>query len=257
MQDWAKNTLTVSWIGLCAGLVGAVTYKLFLQPDSNFLNTSLGAFMGAFFAFLFIRLADFLTRLSKRRLAHFNALVAIERMFNEHLATISSNTFVLDTFCSTIRQGMASPFNFSPLNKDKSLYEHIHNIEILTKLFSFNDGIRKFNNDLAAIGTVHQHISNGFMQGHLNKAAYKENAQYVATQMEIIIGKYGDQLKEEALELLAMSRLRTKADIPLSTRYSRFFLPNVHSQMDDKQVQQEVKKILKELTNPLQANNKD
>lgn len=256
MRDWVKYILTASWIGLCAGLIGTVTYKFVLQPNSNLLEAGLGAFMGAFFAFLFIRFADFLTRLGKRRLAYYNALVAIERLFNEHLAAISSNSFMLETFCDTIRQGMASPFNFESLNRDKSLYVPIHNVEILNKLFSFDEGIRRLNADLAAMRSVIQHISSGFMEGHLDKAAYKENADFVATQMETIIGKYGDQLRKEALELLAIVRLRTKAEIPLSTRYARFFLPDLHSKMDAERVQQEVKRIVKE-QQPPQVSNKD
>ena len=243
MQDWVKNTLTVSWIGLCAGLIGAVTYKLFLQPNSDFLSTGLGAFMGAFFAFLFIRLADFLTRLHKRRLEHYNALVAIERMFLEHLATISDNALLLDDFCKNIREGIVSAFSFKPLTTDRSLYSQIHNLEILNKLRYFNDGVRKLNNDLETLGTMYREISRGRMKGHLKPQEFKQNADGVAAQMETI-GRFSERLRKEALELLAMSRLRLTTDMPLSTRYARFFLPGLDSKLDAKQVQEELERIL-------------
>ena len=256
MRDWVKYILTASWIGLCAGLIGAVTYKLFFQPDPAFLGAGLGAFMGAFFAFVFLKMAEFLTRLRKRRLEHYNALGAIERMFNEHLAAISDNTFVLDPFCTAIREGMVSAFNFKPLHKDKSLYHRIHNLEILNKLFYFDDGVRKLNNDLETTGKLYEQLRIGLMEGHLKPEAYKANTDFVATQMKNIIGKHSDQLKEEAIELLALSHLRMKTDMPLSTWYSRFFLPDLHSKMDAKQVQEEIERVLEERQSP-QVNNND
>ena len=64
-----------------------------------------GAFAGAFFAFIFLKLADFLTRVHERKVRHFNSLVLLETQLNVLLGIIHDSTIAVSFFIKIIKSG--------------------------------------------------------------------------------------------------------------------------------------------------------
>ncbi len=246
-----RNWFFASWSGLLGGVFfgGAFfcIYKLFISPDYQFLTNALGAFMGAFFAFTFVRITDFLKAIRDRRKSHLNGLVEVERLFNEHLASISDNLFIAPDFCAVVRSGGVHPFGFRPLRVERTIYSQLHNKQLLNKLFQFDDGVRKVNMDLDSLRDLYLGLRQGLMEGRLTNQAYQENGDFLARNVEEL-SKFIERLKSEALEILAISRIRCRSDKPLLTRIERFFLPGLESTPEPATVEKEIARIVREQT---------
>lgn len=214
----------------------------FIYPNSYLISQASAAFMGAFFAFLFVRLGDFVTRLYDREKNHYNSLVGLEKQFNEHLATISDDLYLIPQFCEPIRAPKVVAFGLHPILIDKSSYQQLHNLEVLNKLFHFNDGARKFNNDLEMLRELYVAVRNHYMEGKISVDYYNSNTAFIAEQFKSL-ELFLRELQREALQILALSTIRTRRDIPLGTQLQRLFLIGIHSKVKERQLEKEMKKI--------------
>lgn len=72
--------------------------KLFIQTSTQFSNTAVAAFFGAFLAFLFIRIGEFFKSFSERINKGHNALTKAEYLLNSLLGELDDNVYVIETF---------------------------------------------------------------------------------------------------------------------------------------------------------------
>src|SRR3972149_10815612 len=94
----------------------SIDVSCLLAKTTNFFNNSaVGAFLGAFFAFIFGIIAyDYTKRREKWKLHH-DAVVKTEHLINRHLNRISGNIFLLKGAVNTYAKGAFSENELSPI----------------------------------------------------------------------------------------------------------------------------------------------
>lgn len=204
------------------------------------------AFAGAFFAFLFLRLSEFLTKLYQREVKHYNSLVNLEVQLNEIGGIIHDDLYVLPNFIRVITSGNIYFNNLHTIPIDKSHYENLYDLSLLNDLFSYFYQARKLNDDLITANSGYQDIKNALIQKNIKKDDYLINTKLMANnlkQIEVFLIEF----EEVTVKLMARVRVQMKYDIPLSTKIQQFFIKTKGDKIKETEIAKEVKKLKKEI----------
>jgi len=214
--------------------------------SQQLLIEGFSAFAGAFFAFLFLRLAEFLTKLYQREVKHYNSLVLLGTQLNEVMGIIHDNLYILPNFMRVIKSGNIYFNNLHILPVDKSHYDNLYNLDLMNALFSYQYQTRKINDDITTASNGYSDIKNALIQKNIGKPDYIVNAELMVTNLKHIEA-FLMELQDETIELLAKVRIQIIYNKPLSTRIQHFLigLPNKKIRKDE--IEKEKTKLLKEL----------
>ncbi len=218
----------------------------FTSPTQELVIQGFSAFAGAFFAFLFLRIAEFLSKLYQRQVKHYNSLVILETQLNEIGGIIHDDLYILPNFIRVIRSGNVYYNNLRPIPIDKSHYENLYDLTILNELFTYNYQVRKLNDDMETASSGYQDIKNALIQKNITHQDYIVNTNILAEnlkQIEIFLA----DLEERTVKLLARIRVQMKYDIPLGTRLMGWFIRSHGANLSEKEIKKEEDKLNKEI----------
>lgn len=216
------------------------------QWKIDLLVQGFGAFAGAFFAFLFLRLAEFFSKIYQRQVQHFNSLVILETQLNEIGGIIHDNLYILPEFIRVITSGNVYFNNLHPIPIDKSHYEKLYDLDLLNELFSYYYQVRKMNDDMETMTRGYGEIKSALIQKHINIADYKVNTAILAENLKTH-EMFMIELQQETVKLLARIRVQIKSDTPLGTKLQRLFIHSSEGKIDQKEIDKEMKKLNKEI----------
>lgn len=214
--------------------------------NDQLLIQGFGAFAGAFFAFLFLRLAEFLSKVYQRQVKHYNSLVVLETQLNELGGIIHDNIYLIPFFRNTITSGNIYFSKLRQLPIDRSHYENLHDIDLINDLFSFNYQLRKLNDDMDSLADGYTDIKNAYIQHHIQKQDYLINAQISAKLLTALEAFLGDT-ESRTIQLTAKVRLMLKKDVSLGTTIARWFIHTSGSSLKKVDIDREAEKLLKEI----------
>jgi len=206
------------------------------------------AFAGAFFAFLFLMLAEFINRISKRTVQHYNSLVILDTELNELGGIIHDNLYLIPYFRYSIVNGNIYFSKLRQLPIDKSHYKNLHDIGLINDLFSYNYQLRKLNDDIDSLSEGYKDIKNAYIQHNIQKQDYLVNAHIQAdllTTLEVFL----KDMNNRTITMMAKVRLMLDRDVPLRTKLSRWFIHTSGSKITKKEIKKESKRIRKEIEN--------
>jgi hypothetical protein len=167
----------------------------------------IGAFVGSFSAFLFFLLGEALNKGYHRVSAGRNALVALERVLNEHLdaAHVSGNEAAqarLALSSGKFLGCLPRPFEM-PDGLDRDLMDR----ESINRLFSLRLLLRRCNSDADNMRVVHDRLVALRLDGKLTRDAFIENAAPLAAAYEQLAQALHLQYTDEVQALLARVRV--------------------------------------------------
>ncbi len=225
--------------------------NLFLGDSDKNFETLIGGFAGAFFAFLFLRIGEALTKIYERQNKHYNALVTLERLCNRYLNVISNNIFVINDFTTLAKKALEEnkPFIYFNVLHEFSLDEEItlnlSNLDLINDVFSFEMGIDKMNNSISATNRFYSEIKSAFVQKTIDFETYKINVGILVSKLSELKA-FLDDLERENKEIVARARILMK-DKPIFTLLVHMFSKKRYpSDIKDKTLQ-EIKKLDKEI----------
>lgn len=204
------------------------------------------AFAGAFFAFLFLRLSEFFSKLYQRQVQHYNSLVILETQLNEIGGIIHDNLFILPNFIKEITSGNIYFNNLRPIPVDKSHYINLYDLTILNKLFTYNYQVRKINDDMETASLGYQDIKNALIEKNITTTDYLINATSISTklkQIEIFLA----ELEIATVKLLSRIRVQIRYDKPLGTKLQFLFIHSHGAKLKKEEIEKEAKKLNKEI----------
>lgn len=217
-----------------------------MDINNQLLIQGFSAFAGAFFAFIFLRLAEFLSKVYQRQVKHYNSLVILETQLNELGGIIHDNIYLIPFFRNAITSGNIYFSKLRQLPIDRTRYENLHDIDLINDLFSFNYQLRKLNDDMDSLADGYADIKNAYIQHHIQKQDYLINAQISAellTALEAFLG----ETESQTVQLMAKVRLMSKKDVPLGTTVARWFIHTSGSSLKKVDIDREAEKLLKEI----------
>lgn len=216
------------------------------QFQQNLLTQGFSAFAGAFFAFIFLRLATFFSKLYQRQVDHYNSLVLLESQLNEIGGIIHDNLYLIPDFRQVITSGNIYFNNLHKIPIDKSHYINLYNLDLINDLFSYNYQLRKLNDDIETISLGYQDIKNALIEKNITAEHYKINAESLAGKLKIIEIFLTEQEKE-TIRLLARIRVQIRKDMPLGTRLMRLVSPLKDEKPSQQEIDNEIEKLNKEI----------
>jgi len=205
--------------------LGSNTLKLIKDNfGSSWQATLISAFAGAFFAFLFVKIGDFFTRIRNRKMKNHDTLVRLENTAQENLSIAFDNIFVAKDIIQTIEETLKTKnivINFNSFNDiifDNELLLNLLNIGLINEIFNLNIRARKINRSLASIIRFYNQINEGIFAKTIDIDSYRIN-------LEIIKDKLGDMIK--FVESWMQEDKKVAATIRVLMRKKRFNFDNL------------------------------
>ncbi len=217
-----------------------------MDTNTELYIQGFGAFAGAFFAFLFLRLWDFFSKIYQRQVKHYNALILLETQLNELVGIVNDNAYVIPFFKNAITSGGIYFSKLRQLPIDRSHYLTLHDIELINELFSFNCQLRKFNDDIDSLTDGYSDIKNAYIQQHIERQDYLVNAQISADHL-ITLEAFLANIEDRSLQLMAKVRLMARKDIPFGTKFTRFFIHTSGSKLSIENIAKETSRLQNEI----------
>lgn len=222
-----KKIFEIALLAIIFGFVAASVYVFFSSAFQSLGSESFksfsGAFFGAFFVFLFIRLGEIFTKIYDRKAKHHNSLIRLQHYFNDCLNITGDNVFVADDFLTVFEEGVISRkeprmfFNmYHDYPIDNELIIGLTNSGFLNEIYTFNIGLKKINETVHASNMSYKEVRTAFIEKNIDIDTYIENVKGEKVRCEQI-KKFLLQTKSDIIRLLSISRILSKSK-PLLTR---------------------------------------
>lgn len=179
---------------------GVKLTPIFLTPEF------IGAFSGAFFAFLFGLLSYHIIKRFERFVSHRNALIALDRLLNEHLDLIGLNKAGALNTVNILRNHKLTHNRLTELPVRKELNMELGGLDIVNRYFSYERGVHRTNVDSQALNYSLSRFEDVIIGGGVLHA---ENWYYIVGAMEQIPGHL-NKLEKETKELLSFTRIHIR-----------------------------------------------
>ena len=153
---------------------------------SFFGNTSVGAFLGSFTAFIFGIIAYDYTKKREKWVVHHNALVETERLINRHLNQISNNIFLLKGSIDTFSKSAFSENELSALEDPDHMID-FHNIELINTYQDYEALLEKVNHDMVGWNKSNDRLFNVALSGRVPPQDIEINRQGLSKRSKELI----------------------------------------------------------------------
>lgn len=181
--------------------------------DLEAFRAIVGAFAGAFFAYLFVRFGDAFKKVYDRKEMNHTALVKLQHYFNDCLNTTGDNVFIVnncvDVFTDARLASADVPIYMNSFHQyliNRDVVTQLTNVDFLNEVYSLNVSLHKMNDSLATIDRSYSQLRDSFLAKNINVETYKANArQYRDRCAEI--NAFLLQLKVDLTRLFAVANL--------------------------------------------------
>lgn len=203
-----------------------------------------GAFLGAFFAFLFGFLTFWMQKKRERFFKHKNAVVELEYLLNEHLNDIAKNSFLLTHDIDILRRRHFTYDRLYTFRIPLDLELRLGDLDVINRYFSYRESASRLNADFSKINAAFDNLTN-FTLAYGRKPD-EGNFTHLIQQMEILI-KFLDLVVDEAKNLLAFTRIYLKRLESVREKGLNIYKLNGYSLITDKEMKKELTILNKEI----------
>lgn len=255
-----RNTLSFVFVAIIFAFVAAFAFnifgELFFHTNDKVTDSFYGAFLGAFFAFLFVRISDVLTRLYDRQTKNYNTLIQFEHHLNKCLGLIGENFFIVKDFKRVFSEPRKpnEPTRlyrneFSQIPLEYELLPALTNIDLVNELFLYNGSIRKLNGTMENLAKVYDTMRAALLEGKTTEDNYYRNVARLLEGFDVL-DRFLNASAEETDKLVATIRVLMH-DRPFlasvmrwttKTRYAKSFAKRQSKEIET--VKRERKEIL-------------
>ena len=122
--------------------------EITVQNNTSVWPSAIGAFLGAFFAFIFGLVAFYVQRKIERYWKHRNSIVEIEQLLNDHLNNSSANQFLLKGAIETLNKHHMAYTLLNQFRIPDDIELKIGNLELLNKYSEYKEPVIKLNHGM-------------------------------------------------------------------------------------------------------------
>jgi len=233
--------------------------KILIEKDFYFMTNGIGAFMGAFFAFLFFILGKLFTEIYLRNKKHRNGLVKTEYMLNDYLSMNNDNIFLINGFMEAIfiNEKNICIDHFTNLEINKDLLLDIYNIDLINDLHTLNINIYKANESLKTAWLWNNKINESFLDKKMSEESYSINLRRILKQFQVL-KKFLKALEERILIIQSKTRVLLREQESAIDWFIKITSHKEHYANNfDKKYQEELKKIKIELEQNMEISKKE
>lgn len=205
-----------------------VLNEIIFHDESNRVIPITNAFLGAFFAFLFIRIGDFLNAIYARKKQHHTALVRLEYFLNECFNQIIDNISVIDGFISFINKTKDTNIipiyanTFQPFDINKEILVDLANIDLINEIACFFVDLNRANSDMLIFSRIYDELREGLIQKTISRVEFKYNISNLVLKLAEL-KKYFLSLEQKTEKNCSIVRLLLKDKMIWSQIVSKLF----------------------------------
>jgi hypothetical protein len=205
--------LGITLVAAISAVVAASATWLFWEAwrgaDREAFRAMLGAFSGALFAFLFVRLGEALKRLYERKEKNDTTLIRLQHYFNDCLNITGDNIFIADFILPLIdeqrlRSGdlpvLSNEFHEYPIERE--LIVGLTNVDFLNDVYTLNVELRKLNDSMATADRSYEQVTDAFLSKKIEPEMYIANLLHSRPRYAEI-REYLLETKEDLVRLFA------------------------------------------------------
>jgi len=225
----------------------SLIFSLKIVPGLNkgIIQTGIIAFFGAFFAFIFVKIAEWITIVRKGNKNHFNSLMKIERLLNRIINRLEKNILGFEENLDALKSMRLLTWGSYEIPFDHKLADDLKNIDFVNEYFCLSLDIETMKNDLIKMKDMYEEIKDLFITKKIDPQMYKVNISYCISQMEEI-NKFMKAYQKNTIKLLAKTRLLLKEKRSWTFLFGAF--PKRHYKRNfNEKVEEELEILKKEI----------
>jgi len=205
------------------------------------------AFIGAFLAFLFLRLTEFLSNYYQRKLTHYQALALLHGHLQGYLNIIDENLQYLKGVQDSTQKGVmhAGIAVLTAFPIDSSYYARLANLELMNAVHNLDTWLRRCNSDLQEFKDAYLRACDAYAQKSIDSQAFRDQVGFFTDN----VGMYQDffsKVSEEIFRTLAICRVRLKKDEPLGSKLVHWIMRIQFAKVGEKDLNDQLEQLKKE-----------
>ena len=260
-----RNILSFVFVAIIFAFVAAFAFnifgELFFHTNDKVTDSFYGAFLGAFFAFLFVRISDVLTRLYDRQTKNYNTLIQFEHHLNKCLGLIGENFFIVKDFKRVFSEPRKpnEPTRlyrneFSQIPLEYELLPALTNIDLVNELFLYNGSIRKLNGTMENLAKVYDTMRAALLEGKTTEDNYYRNVARLLEGYDVL-DRFLNASAEETDKLVATIRVLMR-DRPFLASIMRWTTKTRYAKSFAKRQRKEIETVKKERKEIIESSEK-
>ncbi|MDO8413935.1 MAG: hypothetical protein Q7S51_09135 [Gallionellaceae bacterium] len=237
---------------IAAGSAIWLFWDVLKGTDLDAFRSIVGAFAGAFFAYLFVRFGDALKKVYDRKETNHTALVKLQHYFNDCLNTTGDNVFIVkncvDCFTDERLTSAEVPIymnNFQQYFINRDVVTQLTNVDFLNEVYSLNMSLHKMNDSLATIDRSYSQLRESYLAKNIDVGTYKTNAQKYRNRC-VEINSFLLQTKDDLTRLFAVANLLLQ-DPPFLVRIIRALVRTTYPKNFSIRLQVEKERVTTEI----------
>lgn len=201
---------------IAATSVTWVFWDAWKATDLEAFRALVGAFAGAFFAYVFVRFGDAMKKVYDRKEKNHTSLVRLQHNFNDCLNTTNDNLHIANDCIGVFTEAQLTSGNhpiymnvFHQYQIDRELMIGLTSLDLINEIASLNAGLQKMNNSLATIDRAYGQIRDAFIAKTISESSYLENARRTRDRC-IQVRPFLKQTNDDLVRLFAVTSLLMK-----------------------------------------------
>lgn len=210
----------VAVVAVAAAIAAAsatwVFWDAWKAADLEAFRALVGAFAGAFFAYLFVRFGDAMKKVYDRKEKNHTSLVRLQHYFNDYLNTTSDNLYIANDCIGVFSEARLTSGGhpifmnvFHQYQINTELVVGLTNLDLINEMTSLNAGLKKMNESLATIDRAYSQIRDAFISKTISESDYLENARRTRDRC-IQVRPFLTQTHDDLVRLFAIANLLMK-----------------------------------------------
>jgi hypothetical protein len=156
------------------------------NSSNSFLNNAaVGAFLGAFFTFIFALWTYRYTKKHEFWMKHKRATVLTEHLMNRHLNEISDNAYLAEGSISLLSSENFTYNEFHQLPVPEIMID-FQNLDLINKYADYEADIHKLNNDMQSWNRANKGLWEALISGKIDIESSKQNVSHLIKQAQMI-----------------------------------------------------------------------
>jgi len=213
--------------------------KIFFEQDVGYISVGLSAFMGAFFAFLFLRIAQWLDSLYAQRKEHFETLIKLEQLCNEYLGIIIENKAQIEDWVKTLKLKNRWGNRLQKFPRDREICLKLKDFNLLNDTFRLDMEARRLNESIEIVFNRYKELDVDFRNKLMLPKTFSNNILVLLPRIEELLS-FHNILDNQTKKVLAQTRILQGIDRPLFRFFKKRRLPEIFIEKEKKKIEEEL-----------------
>lgn len=204
--------------------------RIFIFNDKGYAAAGVGAFMGAFAAYGFTVLGEYIKKITTRRAKGYNALIKATHILNGLLNDAGDNTHTIKTAIEAFENGRFFTFSFIYFETDKDIVSEFSNIDLTNDFFTLNIDMKRFNLSAENCAKNYEQLRTLILDNKIDETSYRLNMKNMVMYLKEL-EKFCKLLEDKIIDLCTHVRIEIGETSPRHLIFVQKKYSNEHKKL--------------------------